>query len=89
MKYVATRTFVDLQDNHHRYVAGDDYPRSGATPSDSRIKELLSRDNRLGVAVIKEVPEEVSPLAGNELKTPSADETAPKTTKAKKKAKKG
>lgn len=53
--YKVLEMFTDLQDNDYKYEAGDEYPRLGLKPSLARIKELCSKDNRRGRAVIKEV----------------------------------
>ncbi len=52
--YKAIVDFVDLQDNNHRYHAGDSFPREGYEPSEDRIKELSSNSNLRGIAVITE-----------------------------------
>ena len=55
MAYKVIEMFTDLHDDNHRYEVGDSYPRKGHKPSKARIEELLSEDNRRGVALIKEV----------------------------------
>lgn len=87
--YVVTRTFTDLQDGNYRYVTGATYPRPGVVPSKKRVQELSSPDNRLGMAVIEEVPEEASPLPEEASETRPAAETAPEAPKPKRRAKKG
>ena len=52
--YKALVNFVDLQDNNHRYHAGDSFPREGYEASDDRIAELCSDQNKLGKPVIAE-----------------------------------
>lgn len=52
--YKAIIDFVDLQDNNHKYHAGDQFPRKGYEPSTDRIAELLSKKNKRGKAVIAE-----------------------------------
>lgn len=47
--------FTDLQDNNFVYKVGDKYPRDGATPTEGRIKELLSDKNRQKVPLIKKI----------------------------------
>ena len=44
--------FFDLSDKNHLYKVGDEYPRKGVQPSDSRVNELLSAKNRLGKPLI-------------------------------------
>jgi hypothetical protein len=52
--YRVIEAFEDKQDGH-RYNAGDKYPRTGANPSKSRIKELAGDKNRRGIPLIEEV----------------------------------
>lgn len=49
------KKFTDLQDGNHVYNVGDVYPREGYTPSEERIAELASDNNKQGVPLI-EVP---------------------------------
>jgi hypothetical protein len=56
--YKAITHFTDLQDNNHKYQAGDIFPRDGYNPSKSRVAELLSNKNKQGKPVITEVVEE-------------------------------
>lgn len=90
MKYIALETFTDLQDNKHRYFAGDEFPRKGLNVSDSRIEELSTSKNRRERPMIKAVEEEekksvkeVKPEAPVEEKKPVTKKT---TKKGKKKA---
>lgn len=53
--YKAIVNFVDLQDNNHRYHAGDEFPRKGLDVSAERIDELLTNKNRRHTPVIEEV----------------------------------
>lgn len=57
--YKVIKFFTDLQDNKHPYHEGDPFPREGVTVTAERLKELASKKNRRGVALIKEVKEEV------------------------------
>jgi hypothetical protein len=58
-KYEAIATFRDGQDGGKVYNKGDRYPLPpNKKISAARIKELLSDDNKLGYAVIKEVKED-------------------------------
>lgn len=94
MKYIVLETFTDLQDNKHRYFAGDEFPRKGLNVSDSRIEELLTSKNRRERPMIKAVEEEevkpevtvkeVKPEAPVEEKKPVTKKTT--TKKGKKKA---
>ena len=51
--------FVDLQDNKFEYNEGDIFPRPHKQVSDARLKELSSKNNKRGIALIEEVKEEV------------------------------
>lgn len=55
MKYVVIRHFIDLQDNNHSYVTGEEYPRAGFKPTKKRIRELTSPENRQGLPLIEAV----------------------------------
>lgn len=57
--YKAITAFTDLQDNKHKYNPGEEYPRVGLKPSEKRINELLSSNNKRGKPMIEEVIEEV------------------------------
>lgn len=57
--YKVIKFFTDLQDNKHPYHEGDTFPREGVTVTEERLKELASKKNKRGVALIKEVKEEV------------------------------
>lgn len=66
--YKAIVDFVDLQDNNHRYHAGDSFPREGYDPSEDRIKELLSDRNLRGAAVIAEEKPKKEKVPANKAK---------------------
>lgn len=55
MSYIALTRFADLRDKKHVYEAGDEYPRPGYAPTDSRIAELASEHNRMGYPLIRDV----------------------------------
>lgn len=55
IKYEVISKFVDLIDNKHVYEVGDSYPRDNYKPTDERIKELSTVNNKLKKAVIKAV----------------------------------
>lgn len=55
MKYVVIKHFIDLRDNNHPYVTGEEYPRAGFKPTKKRIRELMSSENRQGSPLIKAV----------------------------------
>lgn len=50
--------FTDLQDDGYAYNVGDIYPREGLNPSEERIAELSSKQNKQGVPLIKEVKQQ-------------------------------
>lgn len=82
MPYKVIVQFFDLQDGNHNYQAGDEYPRLGFLPSEERISELLSGNNRLNMPLI----------ANNSEAEPKASEVNNSTTEVKKprkRAKKG
>lgn len=45
MAFVATCNWVDLQDNRHRYLAGDKFPREGLAVPPARIAYLAGTGN--------------------------------------------
>ena len=52
--------FADTLDSKHLYHAGDNYPREGYEPTNERISELSTDNNKLGKAVIEVVAEAVT-----------------------------
>ena len=64
------KPFRDLQDDNHRYIPGDEYPRNGLEVSDSRLEELSTNNNRVGYPVIVIINEEpkVAEMASGEPK---------------------
>lgn len=55
--YKVLSTFADLQDSNHLYNVGDVYPRAGYTPSDGRLEELSTVNNRLRKPLIEKIEE--------------------------------
>ncbi len=55
--YKVLTKFTDLQDNNHKYHAGDIFPREGLKASADRIKELSTSTNRRGIPLIEKVEE--------------------------------
>lgn len=45
-EYTVIKPFMDLQDNRHIYRAGDKYPRPGYMPTDERINDLMTGNNK-------------------------------------------
>ena len=65
--YKVLVAFTDLQDNDHKYLPGNEYPRKGLNPSPERIRELATKENRRGIQLIEgEIPEIVEEKALNE-----------------------
>lgn len=60
--YKVIVAFVDLQDNGHRYNAGDVFPRKGIEVPKQRIDKLSSDKNRRKMPLIEEVGEEVEAI---------------------------
>jgi hypothetical protein len=58
MKYKVLRFFNDLQDENYYYETGSTYPRDGLTPSQERIDELASADNKQGIPLIEPIVEQ-------------------------------
>lgn len=56
--YKAIETFTDLQDNNHRYQAGDIFPREGLKVTKKRLEDLLTGNNKRHKPMIEEIPEE-------------------------------
>lgn len=86
MSYKALTTFTDLQDDNHRYHAGDTFPREGLEVSDERLEELSSDKNRRHKPVIEKIEDDSVPVVNDD---PVVDETtkpAPKKGGRKKKA---
>ena len=51
--------FTDLQDNNHKYLPGETYPRAGLEVSMTRLKELSTDKNRRRRPMIELVGEPV------------------------------
>lgn len=85
--YIVLEEFVDLQDDKHMYKEGDEYPRTGYSPLEERIKELLTGANILGKPLIakgeakKAVEIKEEPKAVIEEKTEAVTEEADIETK--------
>lgn len=57
-KYKVIKTFKDLEDDEHVYIANKDiYPRDGLEPTKKRIKELASNKNKIGEILIEKLEE--------------------------------
>jgi hypothetical protein len=55
--YKVIKRFHDSQDNMHTYEVNDPFPRNGFEPSDKRIEELSSNNNKVGEVLILKVSE--------------------------------
>ena len=53
--YVVLYDFTDMQDGHHLYRSGDNFPRNGFEVKPDRINELKSSSNRQGRPLIEEM----------------------------------
>lgn len=51
--YRVIHFFTDLQDNGHEYSVGDNFPRTGLTVSENRLKELATVNNKQGKPLIE------------------------------------
>lgn len=58
MKYKVLRFFEDLQDDNYYYETGSVYPRDGLNPSQNRIDELASAENKQGIPLIEPIVEQ-------------------------------
>lgn len=55
-KYVVVyKAWKDIEDDNHLYKKGDTYPREGLKPTKKRIKELSSKNNKIGEVLIEVV----------------------------------
>lgn len=58
MRYEVIKEFIDTQDKKKRYKIGDSYPQPvNKKISKDRLASLLSKNNKLGEPVIREVEE--------------------------------
>ena len=55
--YKVIHEFADMQDGNHVYAVGDAYPKEGSKPSDKRVAELASNNNKIGQPLIELVDE--------------------------------
>lgn len=61
MEYIVVKKFKDLKDNDYIYNENDVYPREGINIEDipkKRIKELTTKNNKIGEVLIREIKEE-------------------------------
>lgn len=55
-KYIVVyKAWKDMEDENHLYKKGDIYPREGLKPTKKRIKELSSKNNKIGEILIEAV----------------------------------
>lgn len=81
--YKVLKMFTDLQDNGHKYLAGDTFPREGLSVSAKRLDELASDKNRRGVALIEYVEEAKAEPAEDFMNKPVSDEKPKRKRKQK------
>ena len=87
--YRVRRDFYDLTDYkeikggriYHQYRAGEMYPRDGIEPSQERIEQLMSCENRMGISLIEPLEDMPAPVTKTEKK---AEEAKPKRKPRKK-----
>ena len=58
--YKVLTFFTDLQDDNHPYQPEDIFPRAGLEVSEERLAELSGTNNRRGIVLIEEVPQDAS-----------------------------
>lgn len=55
-KYIVVyKAWKDIEDDNHLYKKGDTYPREGLKSTKKRIKELSSKNNKIGEILIEAV----------------------------------
>ena len=90
MLYRVLEYFEDLQDNDHKYRAGDYFPRPGFVVSEERLQELATSANRRGRPVIRPENGEKAPKQADSEPVKAEDTQTPtperKTRKRAKKA---
>ena len=64
--YQVMEYFTDLHDADHEYHPGDIFPREGISVSEERLKELAGSDNKRGMPLIAEIPDEPEQSEGAE-----------------------
>lgn len=57
--YIVIKEFVDLENNEHRYKAGDVFPFDNKKVSQERIINLATSLNNLGAPLITFIEDEV------------------------------
>lgn len=72
--YQVVKDFTDLEDNRYVYRAGDEFPRSGFSVSEKRLKVLSTAKNNHGEPLIIKIAEEV-PEVKEEKKKPNKRKT--------------
>lgn len=54
MSYKVICAFTDLQDHNHVYLVGDKFPHDNKNIPENRIKDLTSKNNKIGKPLIEE-----------------------------------
>ena len=75
--YQVMEYFTDLHDADHEYHPGDIFPREGISVSEERLKELAGSDNKRGMPLIAEIPDEPEQPEGTGTNTDLAKATEP------------
>ena len=83
--YIVLKNFTDLEDGGHKYRMGEEYPRQGYTPSEERVKALLSGDNKACLKLIQEVKAPKSEEKAEPKAEPAEEPKKPVKKKASKK----
>ena len=88
--YKVIKYFTDLQDGKYAYNVGDEFPHDGKEVSPERLKELSTKKNKRGVALIEEVKDEPLPFTEDEpVDEPVVEEKPVEKPKPKRGKKKG
>ena len=77
MIYKVVRHFSDLLDGSYKYAEGDVYPREGYTPSEKRIAELSSENNKQKTVLIQAIVDEAE--SAEIVEESAVEETEPTT----------
>ena len=83
--YKVIKFFTDLQDNNYAYNVGDEFPHNGADVSPERLKELSTKANKRGCALIEKVDDEPLPFTADEVVEEEKPVEKPKAKRARKK----
>lgn len=80
--YKVIYKFADMKDGNHVYNVGDTYPRNNVDVNVERVKELASKNNRIGMILIEEIKEKpVRKAVAEEEQEPTAEKPKPNRRK--------